>query len=217
MRTCHSFDFRRESFNGSLIVISGPSGVGKSTLVKEVQKALDDLKFSISCTTRAPRPGEEHGREYYFLAPEEFEAKVQAGEFLEYAGIFARRYGTLKSEVLSRLKAGEQVLLDIDVQGAKQIRAAAEKEPELARSVHFILIAPPSLASLETRLRGRGSETEEQLQLRLGAAKDELSNYNIYDYIIVNDQLEQAAVELTAVLRSFRFLTKTLKNELFNE
>ena len=200
---------------GNLIVISGPSGVGKSTLVNRVRQELPDLQFSISCTTRSPRPGEMHGREYYFLTPEEFEAKVQAGDFLEYAGIFSRRYGTLKSEVLSRLEKGEQVLLDIDVQGAKQIRAAAEKSPELARSVRFVLIAPPSLETLEQRLRGRGSETEEQLQLRLGAAKAELSNYKIYDYIVVNDDLERAAGELTAVLRSFRNLTSTLKKELF--
>ena len=200
---------------GNLIVISGPSGVGKSTLVGKVREVLPDLQFSISCTTRSPRPGEEHGREYYFLSPEEFESKVQNDEFLEYAGIFARRYGTLKSEVLARLKAGEQVLLDIDVQGAKQIRAAAEKSPELARSARFVLIAPPSLESLETRLRGRASETEEQLQLRLGAAKAELANYKLYDYIIVNDDLDRAAEELTAVLRSFRLTTSTLKNELF--
>lgn len=200
---------------GNLIVISGPSGVGKSTLVKQARSVLPDLEFSISCTTRSPRPGEEHGREYYFLSPEEFEKKVTDGEFLEYAGIFNRRYGTLKSEVLSRLEKGEQVLLDIDVQGAKQIRAAAEKSPELARSVRFILIAPPSLDTLEARLRGRASETEEQLQLRLGAAKAELANYKIYDYVVVNDDLDQAAEELIAVLRSFRLLTSTLKKELF--
>ena len=144
-----------------------------------------------------------------------FHKMIGEDEFLEYAGIFARRYGTLKSEVLARLEAGEQVLLDIDVQGAKQIRAAAEKSPELARSARFVLIAPPSLESLETRLRGRASETEEQLQLRLGAAKAELANYKVYDYIIVNDDLNRAAEELTAVLRSFRYTTSTLKNELF--
>ena len=200
---------------GNLIVTSDPSGVGKSTLVGKARAVLPDLQFSISCTTRSPRPGELHGREYYFLSSEEFEEKVKNDGFLEYAGIFARRYGTLKSETLSRLEKGEQVLLDIDVQGAKQIRAAAEKSPEIARSAHFILIAPPSLESLEERLRGRGSESEEQLRLRLGAARAELSNYKLYDYIIVNDDLERAAEELTAVLRSLRFLTNTLKKEIF--
>lgn len=200
---------------GSAVVISGPSGVGKSTLVGNVRKILPDLGFSVSCTTRAPRAGEADGREYYFLTPEAFEEKVRRGEFLEYAGIFNRRYGTLKSEVLSRVERGEQVLLDIDVQGAKQIRAAAETSPELARAVHFVLIAPPSLDALESRLRGRGSETEEQLALRLGAARSELANYRLYDYVVVNDDLEQATADLAAVLRSFRLLTGTLKQEIF--
>ena len=200
---------------GSAVVISGPSGVGKSTLVGNVRKILPDLSFSVSCTTRAPRAGEVDGREYYFLTPEGFEEKVRKGEFLEYAGVFSRRYGTLKSEVLSRVEAGEQVLLDIDVQGAKQIRAAAETSPELARSVHFVLIAPPSLEVLESRLRGRGSESEEQLALRLGAARSELANYRLYDYVVVNDDLEQATADLAAVLRSFRLLTGTLRQEIF--
>ena len=200
---------------GSAVVISGPSGVGKSTLVGNVRKVLPDLSFSVSCTTRPPRAGEADGREYYFLTPEAFEEKVQKGEFLEYAGVFNRRYGTLKSEVLSRVEQGEQVLLDIDVQGAKQIRAASGTSPELARSVHFVLIAPPSLEALETRLRGRGSENEEQLALRLGAARSELANYRLYDYVVVNDDLEQATADLAAVLRSFRLLTGTLKEEIF--
>ena len=200
---------------GSAVIISGPSGVGKSTLVGNVRKILPDLSFSVSCTTRAPRAGEVDGREYYFLTPEAFDEKVRRGEFLEYAGVFDRRYGTLKSEVLSRVERGEQVLLDIDVQGAKQIRAASSASPELARSVHFILIAPPSLESLESRLRGRGSESEEQLALRLGAARSELANYKLYDYVVVNDDLEQATADLAAVLRSFRLLTRTLRQEIF--
>ena len=200
---------------GSAVIISGPSGVGKSTLVGNVRKILPDLSFSVSCTTRTPRAGEVDGREYYFLTPEAFDEKVRRGEFLEYAGVFDRRYGTLKSEVLSRVERGEQVLLDIDVQGAKQIRAASSASPELARSVHFILIAPPSLESLESRLRGRGSESEEQLALRLGAARSELANYKLYDYVVVNDDLEQATADLAAVLRSFRLLTRTLRQEIF--
>ena len=200
---------------GSIVVLSGPSGVGKSTLVGRARTILPDLCFSVSCTTRAPRAGEQDGREYHFLSPEAFEARVRQGEFLEYAGIFNRRYGTLKSEVLARVERGEQVLLDIDVQGAKQIRAAAAASPELARAVHFILIAPPSLEALEARLRGRGSENDEQLALRLGAARSELANYRLYDYLIVNDDLEKAAMELAAVLRSFRLLTVSLKQEVF--
>ena len=200
---------------GSAVVISGPSGVGKSTLVGRARKILPDLSFSVSCTTRSPRAGEVDGREYYFLSPEAFEEKVQRGEFLEYAGVFDRRYGTLKSEVLSRVERGEQVLLDIDVQGAKQIRAAAAASPELARMFHFVLIAPPSLEVLESRLRGRGTETEEQLALRLGAARSELANYKLYDYMVVNDDLEQAAADLASVLHSFRLLTAALRQEIF--
>ena len=135
--------------SGNLIVLSGPSGTGKSTLVNIVRQKLANLEFSVSCTTRSPRPGEENGKAYYFISPEEFESKVQNGEFIEYAGVFAHRYGTLRSEVVSRLEAGKDVLLDIDVQGAKQIRQAALNDKTLAASAQFIMIVPPSLSSLE--------------------------------------------------------------------
>ena len=200
--------------SGNLIVISGPSGVGKSTLVKQARQVLPQLEFSVSCTTRQPRAGEVDGKDYFFLSEAEFENKVKQGEFLEYAGVFAHRYGTLKSEVISRLQRGADVILDIDVQGAKQIREAAGKSPELARSVHFVLIAPPSLESLESRLRGRASETEEQLQLRLGAAKAELANYKLYDYIIVNDELERAVTAFQAMYDTFKLSLKRWKGAI---
>jgi len=210
-------DFWRmtQKLTGNLIVISGPSGVGKSTLVGKVREKLSGLEFSVSCTTRKPRPGETHGKEYYFISDGEFEKKIAEGGFLEHAGIFGRRYGTLKSEVEKRIGSGGQLLLDIDVQGAKQIQTAEKTSPLLHGRCHYILIAPPSLPVLEKRLRDRATESPEQLELRIGAARRELQNYRIYDYIIVNDDLEQAAEELYCVLKSFRFRTANLKEELF--
>ena len=192
---------------GNLIVLSGPSGVGKSTLVGEVRKALPRLEFSISCTTRKPRPGEIDGREYYFLTPEEFEARSQAGGFIEEARVFANRYGTLKSEVLDRVRRGADVVLDIDVQGAAQIRRAAENDTEIANAAVFVLIAPPSLELLEKRLRKRATDSEEQLALRIAAAERELAQFRLYDYIVTNDDLATAANELEQLFRSFRLRT----------
>lgn len=192
---------------GNLIVLSGPSGVGKSTLVGEVRKALPRLEFSISCTTRKPRPGEIDGREYYFLTPEEFEARSQAGGFIEEARVFANRYGTLKSEVLDRVRRGADVVLDIDVQGVAQIRRAAENDTEIANAAVFVLIAPPSLELLEKRLRKRATDSEEQLALRIAAAERELAQFRLYDYIVTNDDLATAANELEQLFRSFRLRT----------
>ena len=201
--------------NGNLIVISGPSGVGKSTLVKLTMAELPDLRFSVSCTTRQPRAGEVDGQAYYFLSEEEFSERLRQGEFLEHAGVFKHRYGTLKSEVLNRITRGEEVLLDIDVQGARQIRQAAESDPVIRNAAVFILIAPPSLASLRERLSGRNTENAEQLALRLAGAKNELSSFRIYDYIVFNDELEKAAAELITVLKSIRLRTANIREELF--
>ena len=201
--------------SGNLIVISGPSGVGKSTLVKQARIELPYLEFSVSCTTRQPRAGEVNGKDYFFLTPEEFESKVQNNEFLEYAGVFAHRYGTLKSEVVSRLKRGADVILDIDVQGAKQIRQAAAADPEIARAAQFIMIVPPDMATLEARLSGRNSETPESLKLRLAGAQEELSNFRVYDYLVVNDDLETAGKELIMLLKTMRMRTATVIGEPF--
>ena len=200
---------------GSLIVISGPSGVGKSTLIGKVRANMPDLEFSISCTTRAPRTGEIHGREYYFLSEEEFLRREANNEFIETAGVFAHRYGTLKSEVMTRLLAGKSVLLDIDVQGALSIRKAAEADPELAACAAFILIAPPDLPTLEKRLRSRATDAEEQILRRLGAAQKELSFFRTYDYLVVNDELEKAAWELEALLKCLQMRTSLVTGDPF--
>ena len=200
---------------GSLIVISGPSGVGKSTLIGKVRANMPELEFSISCTTRSPRTGEVHGREYYFLSEEEFLRREANNEFIETAGVFAHRYGTLKREVMSRLLAGRSVLLDIDVQGALSIRKAAESDPELAACAAFILIAPPDLPTLETRLRSRATDSEEQILRRLGAAQKELSHFRAYDYLVINNDLDQAAFELESLLKCLQLRTTLITEELF--
>ena len=201
--------------SGNLIVISGPSGVGKSTLVKQARQVLPQLEFSVSCTTRQPRAGEVDGKDYFFLSEAEFENRVKQGEFLEYAGVFAHRYGTLKSEVISRLQRGADVILDIDVQGAKQIRQAATEDPEIARAAQFIMIVPPDMATLSARLAGRNSETPESLKLRLAGAQSELSNFRIYDYLVVNDDLETARNELIMLLKTMKMRTNIVKGEPF--
>lgn len=200
---------------GNLIIISGPSGVGKSTLIKKVRESMPDLQFSISCTTRQPRAGEVNGRDYYFLSDAEFSSRLAAGEFLEHATVFKHSYGTLRSEVVSRLARGEEVLLDIDVQGAKQIRQAAETDPEIARAACFVIIAPPDLETLRHRLCNRNSETPEQLQLRLDGAINELKNFRIYDFMVVNDDLDRAAEELKSVFQAVRLRTKNICGEPF--
>ena len=198
---------------GTIIVLSGPSGAGKSTLVGEVLKELPDLQFSISCTTRKPRGSEQHGVEYYFLSEEEFVRRIQSGEFVEHAQVHANRYGTLKSEVLDRSRQGKDVILDIDVQGAMQIREAAKNDPELAAVLQFVFIAPPSYEILESRLRGRQTDSEEQIAIRLAAAKKEISFWRNYDYAVINGDLKQAASEMCAIFRSFRLRTSVVEGD----
>lgn len=200
---------------GDLIVLSGPSGVGKSTLVGKLRQQLPELEFSISCTTRAPRGTEQNGVEYYFLTREEFDKKRQNDEFIESADVFSNSYGTLKSEVIDRLKRGAQVVLDIDVQGALQIRKTAEKDDILKKTALFVMIAPPDLETLKTRLSGRATDSAEQVAQRLAKAQSELQNFRSYDYLVVNDDLEKAAKELLAVFIAASARTSTIEKELF--
>lgn len=195
---------------GMTLVISGPSGSGKSSLYKAVSQRLTDLEFSVSCTTRAPREGERDGIDYHFIPREEFLRRAEAGDFAEYAEVHGNFYGTLKSELSGRMRRGVDVLLDIDVQGAARLRELAVRDEEFRRSLEFIFIAPPSAEELERRLRARGTESEETLARRLHNAVREMNCIPDYDYLIVNDDLGEAAERFYSLIRSLRLSTKRL-------
>ena len=198
---------------GSAIIISGPSGVGKSTVCTRVREMFPELRFSISCTTRKPRPGEVDGVHYYYLSKEEFEKRIANGDFIEYARVFDNIYGTLASEVIDRVTAGEDVFLDIDVQGAIQIQEAAEKNGLLKKVCEFIILAPPSFETLENRLRSRASDSAEQIEMRLAKARYELSFFRKYNYLVVNDDLETAAANVAAIIRCAGLRTDRLPED----
>ena len=196
---------------GVLIVLSGPSGAGKSSILSQVMKLRQNLCFSVSCTTRSPRPGEEHGKAYYFLEKEDFEAKIAAGEFLEHACVHGNYYGTLKSEVTNRLLQNKDVVLDIDVQGAMILKELCANDPLLSKCAEFVFVSPPSLEILEKRLRGRGTETEEVVLRRLANAKGEIDRLDEYSYLIINDQLENAVTAFLAMYDTFKLSLKRWK------
>ena len=202
---------------GMLLIVSGPSGSGKSTLAKRMFERFTGMEFSVSCTTRAMRPGEENGRDYHFLSEEEFQRHVRSGDFMEFATVHGNHYGTLKSEVISRVENGIDVLLDIDVQGALQIRQLAEKDPFFARSLETVFVTPPSYAELEKRLRGRGTDAPDVIARRLANSRRELEFWRKYKYIIVNDELSAAEEALAALIQSFRLSSARLKEPPFDE
>ena len=183
----------RMSEKGKLIVISGPSGAGKSTVVFKAIEGRDDVCFSTSVTTRKPRPGETDGKEYFFVEPDRFAEMVQNNELLEHAEYVANSYGTPRAYVEKKLAEGLNVLLDIEVQGARQVH---EKMPEAV----MIFVIPPSLEELERRLRGRGTDTERAIEARLIRARQEYAEADFYQYIIVNDDKDKAAKELAAII-----------------
>lgn len=178
-----------------VFVITGPSGVGKGTLIRRLREAEPGLELSVSATTRAPREGEEDGREYHFLSADEFAARADAGDFLEFATFSGNRYGTLRSEIERTLDAGHSVLLEIEVQGARQVRAAMGDEAVL------IFIAPPDPNVLRARLAGRGTDSEEAIERRLETAKQELEAQQEFKHVVVNDEVDRAAAELVRIVR----------------
>ncbi|MGA2985731.1 MAG: guanylate kinase [Terriglobia bacterium] len=183
---------------GSILVISAPSGAGKSTLVKRLMAASPGLSFSISYTTRPPRATEKHGRDYFFVARKVFEGMARRGEFVEWADVYGNLYGTAHKQLQAAQEAGQDILLDIDVQGHQQVR---RRLPE-ALSV-FIL--PPSFPELSRRLRDRRSDAPEEIERRLQTAREEIAHWPEYDYLVVNDNLENATQALRAIVLAARF------------
>lgn len=179
---------------GLLVVISGPSGTGKGTVMNYLMEHSDDLRLSVSATTRKPREGETHGVQYYFLSREEFEKMIENGEVLEYAEYCGRYYGTPLKPIETWLREGHDVILEIEVQGGAQVK---KKCPESVT----IFILPPSMEELENRLRGRGTEDEETIQKRLDTARTELQEADHYDYTVVNEAVPQAAERILEILR----------------
>ncbi len=184
---------------GLLIILSSPSGAGKSTLARALRDWDDSIVFSVSATTRPPRPGEEDGREYYFRTRDEFEAMVAAGEMLEHAEVFGNLYGSPLGPVERAITDGNDVLFDIDWQGGQQIRQSA-----LGQDVVSVFVLPPSIAELEARLNSRAQDSAEVIAKRMEKSQAEISHWAEYDYVLVNRDLDQAADELRTILKAER-------------
>lgn len=186
-----------QSTQGSLYIVSAPSGAGKTSLVRALLARDSQMALSVSCTTRAPRAGEQDGVHYHFLTPDVFLAAIERGDFLEHAEVFGNRYGTRESDVRDALGNGRDLILEIDWQGARQVHA---RFPDAIT----IFVLPPSIAELEQRLRGRGTDADEVIAQRMAQARAELDHYEEYDYLLVNDDFEQALDALQSIVRAER-------------
>jgi guanylate kinase len=178
-----------------VFVITGPSGVGKGTLIRALLERMPELEMSVSATTRRPRPGETHGADYWFLTDDEFRQRIDAGDFVEWAEYSGRRYGTLRSELERVLATGRPVVLEIEVQGARQVREAM---PEAVQ----VFIVPPSQEALRVRLVGRGTDAPDEVERRLRVAGEELAAQSEFGHVVVNDRLEDAVERLAEIVRS---------------
>lgn len=195
------------SEKGLLIVVSGPSGVGKGTLCNALVKNIDNLFISISATTRPPRTGEVNGVNYIFMNQENFEEKIEEGQFLEWAKVYNNYYGTPKEFVIEKLKEGKDVILEIDIQGAAQVKKNCPNGV-------FVFIAPPSLEELRKRIINRGTDNEESINLRLKSAKEEMRASFDYDYVIINDDLDKAVSKLQSVILAERCKVSRNKDKI---
>ena len=184
---------------GLLLILSSPSGAGKSTLARRLMAWDPTMKFSVSATTRSPRPGEEDGREYFFRSREAFDSMVATGEMLEHAEVFGNLYGSPKAPVEAAMNAGRDTLFDIDWQGGQQIRNSA-----LGRDVVSVFVLPPSIAALEQRLRGRAQDSEAVIAARMAKSQSEISHWAEYDYVIVNDEIDKSFNDLVTILQAER-------------
>ena len=194
---------------GILFLVSGPSGSGKSTLCRRLE-GEGEAEFSVSCTTRSPRVGENHGCEYYFLSSEEFDQKVAAGDFLEYAEVHGNHYGTLRNEVLDRLEVGKDVVMDIDVQGADQVRGC--DDPAIQKALVDLFVMPPDERELEARLTGRGTDSKEVIALRLRNAIEEMAHWPEYRYRLLSATREEDYSRFKALLIAERLRVSRLES-----
>ncbi|HTD68129.1 MAG TPA: guanylate kinase [Candidatus Limnocylindria bacterium] len=183
-----------------LFVISAPSGGGKTTLCQELLATRKDMTRAITCTTREKRPGEKDGVDYYFLDAGTFLKRVQAGHFLEHATVYGNSYGTLRSEVLDKLRSGQDVLLNIDVQGAASVRECVERDDDLKRAFVSVFLTPPSLEILEARLKKRGQDSPAIIQRRLSVARQEIAQWKNFDYLIISTSIKEDLRRMLAVV-----------------
>ena len=187
-----------------LVIVSAPSGGGKTTLCRELLAAQPAMTRAVTCTTRPPRPGERDGIDYYFLDAAAFLKRLQAGNFLEHATVFGHSYGTLKSEVLGKLRQGKDVLLNVDVQGAATVRQRAEEDAEIKRALVSVFLTPPSMAVLEQRLHRRGTDSEAVIQKRLSVARQEIAQWKNFDYLLISDTIREDLRRMLAIVEAER-------------
>ena len=195
---------------GLLLVVSGPSGAGKGTICKALLNKNDQIKLSVSATTRKPRNGEVHGVNYFFIEKEEFIKMIENGEFLEYAQIYDNFYGTPKAAIIECLEKGQDVILEIEMQGARQIK---EVYPEGV----FIFVLPPSLEELKSRIVGRGTETQEEIEKRFSCAFEEINQIVNYDYFIVNEDIEKSVSDVEAIICAEKNKVTRYKNNIIDK
>src|SRR5689334_13136608 len=188
--------------NPLLVLISAPSGGGKTTICKQLLEARPQMARAVTCTTRPPREGERDGVDYYFLDAESFLKRVQAGNFLEHATVYGNSYGILKGEVLGKLRQGKDVLLNVDVQGAATIRQRAEEDPELKKSLVTVFLTPPTLAVLEERLRKRGTDSPAVIQKRLAVARQEVVQWKNFDYLLLSTTIKEDLNRILSIVEA---------------